>query len=250
MDLHPGVPRMLLPWRTRFRLPAELEACTPLAGDRETLAIAGPVVFPDQSLLVSALCMNASTGALESSLHLFALSVDAPNAAEGSQIWATSISVASWWGKTDTALDRIEPPVLMRDPSDEGFAFVFAGGPQGDAHALRINVSSGVAVSEWNLREVFLGSPGPLAQVLQEDPAARVTLSAPPLASTSSGNLVIPLSVKQTAWIAALQFENGQLTAQWAVAIPGVIRGQLAPAMNGNSTVLVVSTDEGILGLA
>ena len=180
MEVHSGiVDRMRLPWpnvATPIALPAELAACTPDAPAsptdspvREILAVAGPLLLSDSTLIVALTC---SKGA--SATHIYAFNVAGDEGA-----------VPLWNASIDTAT----PPSLLLDPSArraalaDGVIWLTPSGPRGVRIVAR-HTNKGVLLVDAVLGDVVKAGRSDSCSLISElsaDPTLRLELASPPV---------------------------------------------------------------------
>lgn len=270
MEVHSGiVDRMRLPWpnvATQIALPPELAACTPdtpaAPSDspvREILAVSGPLLLADATLVVALTCSRGTRAS-----HVLAFNVAGDEGAV--PLWAVSVN---------TTL----PPSLLLDPSAR-HATRAAGiiwlTPSEPSHGVRIvahHTSSGAPLVDAALSDVVrAGSAAScsLVALLSADPTLRLELASPPVGGDGpAGEAVVLLPADaltadgQSAWSGVVAVDTSRAvtgatpTLLWCAQTQGRIAGAIAvatadsrDATNVTNARIVYVDAAGVHGLA
>ena len=274
--LDAGTPaRFVLPWANAgpaLALPRDVAGCAPdFPTLRERVAVSATVLQDDATLVLSFMCLNASTGAAGGDLHVRAYGVDAPHAGAagaGGLLWATTIATSGgWWGAPlpPSAAPPVAPPSAAHDATSgggggggggsggpPGLLWIAAGGPLGDARLFAVDTASGALAANASLSSL-VAAAGTGRCALAGAPQ-RLALASPLHAAPREGGGALLVAVEAAAggssWllgVATAAAAGGDPTRAWLLwcaPLPARPAGQIALAEgpNGTSIVLVAGS--------
>lgn len=278
--------RFVLPWANGgpalAPLPADLAACVPGdgAGDGERVAATATVLQDDATLVVTLMCLNATTGAAGGPLHVRAFGVG--GAAPGGALWSTAIDVGPWWGPPlpappppaapppaapSVAHDAVSarggaagPPHPGGGGGAPGLLWLAAGGPLGDARLFGVDTQDGSLAANESLSALVAAARGAACAL----PAQRRLTLASPLHAAAQGAggggallVAVEAAAGGGAWLLGLATEaaaNGTGASArllWCAPLPGRPSGQVALARgaNASATAIVLVAGSAVVGL-